>query len=214
MQEQTTARGLRAVCFTHPRGTRAPSAGGSRQETGRLVQLPVSCRRRHRGRRACGDMPERPAASRRHLSPSRIQSRCGDGVRQASGGPSSPYPGALAQRPRNEFARPFPPACPCSSLLLPRWRMLLPQPTPASSLRSRPPPRGHGQVHASLLSHRPAWPPPGLLPARDGLVLSGGQDGLGMVCQGHEQPQRLPVKRLLQGWRGEQRLGEKLGFPA
>lgn len=32
------------------------------------------------------------------------------------------------------------------------------------------------------------------------------------MCQGHEQPQRLPGKRLLQSWRGEQRLGEKLGF--
>lgn len=41
------ASGQRDACFTHPQGMQAPSAGSSGQEMWRLVQVPVSCRRRH-----------------------------------------------------------------------------------------------------------------------------------------------------------------------
>lgn len=152
------ASGQQDVCFPHPQGMQAPSTGSSGQETGRLVRLPVSCRRRHRRRQACGGMLGRLVASPRHLSRSRIQPRCGDGARWASGGPSSPCPGTLAQGPRDEFTPSLPLACPCSSLLPPRQRMLLPQPTPAFSPRSVQPLTAPGP-QASLLSHRPAQPP-------------------------------------------------------
>lgn len=51
-----------------------------------------------------------PAASCRHLSHSRIQARCGDGVRRVPSSPFSLCPGTLAQGPRDEFTWSFPPA--------------------------------------------------------------------------------------------------------
>lgn len=151
-----------------PGDASTPGAGGSGQETGRLVQLPVSCRR-HGRRQACGDTPGQPAASHRHLSRSGIQSRCRDGVRWAPSGPSSPYPGALAQGPRNEFTRSFHPGL---SLL---------QPPPSQPEDAAPPAHpclSPTQPLSSPLppphSHRPAWPLAGLLPVRDGFILSGG----------------------------------------
>jgi len=153
--------------------------GGSGQETGRLVQLPVPCRRRDGRRQACGSTLRQPVASRRHLSRSRIPLRCGDGARWVPSSLSSPCPGSLAHGPRDELTWSLRPAWPPPSLLPPSRRTLLPRLALAFPLRSRSPPRGHGQVHAAPLSHRPARPPRlGCCWRGTGRALRGAGDGV------------------------------------
>lgn len=115
------------MCFTHLPGMQA-LAWCSGQETGRLVQLPVSLRRRHRLWQACGDM----LGGLRPPSSTCLRAGFSLGAGTVSDGcPVAHPPRALAQRARDEFTQSLPLACPCSSLLPHCWRMLLPSPTPA-----------------------------------------------------------------------------------
>lgn len=163
--------GQRDMCFTHPRGMQA-LAWCSGQETGRLVQLPVPLKRRHQLQQVCGDtLGGLPAARVSEQDSALVLARCQMGAQW----PVLPLPWPKDQEMSSPGLFPWLVLAPVSSLTAggccsPAPLLPSPNPPPLQPLTSPGPQAGAPTA---------AFPPPhtapaGLLPARDGLMLSVG----------------------------------------